>query len=433
MQRLLIPESWQMQFSLINDVLKYHDMEMINLVNPFNAKASSTRLKYTKSHTNNSLYYGWQPLTPIKLDCSWRKCFKDFHHCKCRDDEESWGQPPNTSSSMSSIVPEIPDVTMLHRMYKEGKDASGNIWPPLLSRELCEPIGYRGQRKMDNNKELFDTVPIRGLQNSDVNTTVFCMIYTLSINHPTRVRAIRETWAGLCDGFLAFSNQTDLRIPAISIPHEGIESYDNMWQKVRSIWNYVGTHYMEDFDYFLLGGDDLFVIPTNLRRYLSTLGGNPDNHHFLGRRYKGNGTDNYFNTGGPGYVLSRGTLRMFVREVYSKCHVSTVTYTEDVILAECLRTLVNIRVTDTRDTEGRERFHPFSPGAHLTWELSKEGSKNKHWYEILTQEWGIQLGTKCCAPDSVSFHYIKSPAIIRHLFSLLYLCNNKHSRMQDKT
>jgi glycoprotein-N-acetylgalactosamine 3-beta-galactosyltransferase len=385
-------------------------------------------LDHEHKHQHNSSYYGWQPLTPSDLDCSWRKCFKRIHNCKCRDDEESWGQPPDNRSM--SLNDEKPDVTMLHRMYKEGKDASGNIWPPLLSRELCEPIGYRGTRKKDTHKDLFDAVPIRGLQDSKIRTKLFCLIYTLAEAHPTRVRAIRETWAGLCDGFLAFSNQTDLRIPAISIPHDGIESYHNMWQKVRSIWNYVGTHYIQDFDYFLLGGDDMFVLPTYLRRYLSNLGGNPDDHHFLGRRYKGNGTENYFNTGGAGYVLSRGTLRTFVREVYSRCHVSTVTYTEDVILAECLRTIANIRVTDTRDAEGRERFHPFSPGTHLTWQLSKEGSK-KHWFEVFTQEWGIQLGPKCCAPDSVSFHYIKSPAMVRHLFSLLYLCNNNHTSKLD--
>lgn len=28
----------------------------------------------------------------------------------------------------------------------------------------------------------------------------------------------------------------------------------------------------------------------------------------------------------------------------------------------------------------------------------------------------------CCAPDSVSFHYIKKPAMVRHLYALLHDC-----------
>ena len=50
----------------------------------------------------------------------------------------------------------------------------------------------------------------------------------------------------------------------------GEESYDNMWQKSRSIWKYIATHYLNSFDYFLLGGDDMFYIIENLRAYLNS-------------------------------------------------------------------------------------------------------------------------------------------------------------------
>lgn len=39
-----------------------------------------------------------------------------------------------------------------------------------------------------------------------------------------------------------------------------------MWQKSRAIWKYINFHYMEDFDWFVLGGDDLFIIVENLRK-----------------------------------------------------------------------------------------------------------------------------------------------------------------------
>lgn len=39
-----------------------------------------------------------------------------------------------------------------------------------------------------------------------------------------------------------------------------------MWQKARAIWKYINFHYKDDFDWFVLGGDDLFLIMENLRK-----------------------------------------------------------------------------------------------------------------------------------------------------------------------
>jgi len=46
--------------------------------------------------------------------------------------------------------------------------------------------------------------------------------------HANRIRAMRDTWAGGCDGFLAFSTESDPRLPAISLEHEGPEAYTNV-------------------------------------------------------------------------------------------------------------------------------------------------------------------------------------------------------------
>ena len=50
------------------------------------------------------------------------------------------------------------------------------------------------------------------------------------------------------------------------IKHEGPEEYENMWQKSRAIWKYIYFHYRDDFDWFVLGGDDVFLIVENLRQ-----------------------------------------------------------------------------------------------------------------------------------------------------------------------
>ena len=157
----------------------------------------------------------------------------------------------NILSISLHLFDRVPDVEMLHRMLLQGHDSQGRPWPPPLvtptDNELCENIGTFGGQG-DENVVLFDAVPIEAsplvmsgeehqeaLQKSITDggsrlPRILCMVYTMESEHATRIRAIRETWAPGCDGFLAFSTKSDPRIPAISIPHEGPEAYENMWQ-----------------------------------------------------------------------------------------------------------------------------------------------------------------------------------------------------------
>jgi hypothetical protein len=54
----------------------------------------------------------------------------------------------------------------------------------------------------------------------------------------------------------------------LNLLHEGPEMYDNMWQKTRSMLSYMYDHYLNDFDFFFLCGDDTHVIVENLKHYL---------------------------------------------------------------------------------------------------------------------------------------------------------------------
>mmetsp|Transcript_28119 Transcript_28119/g.77328 ORF Transcript_28119/g.77328 Transcript_28119/m.77328 type:complete len:458 (-) Transcript_28119:361-1734(-) len=377
-------------------------------------------------------YFGWQPDYPsndafsTSSEChSWRVCFPEPEkappiQCLTRCREQEWDEPaPDPPENW------IPDVTVLYRMRLAGKDSNGRPWPPPLDPELCQEIGPVGG-KHDDNKKLLDVVPIQAQHYATSlkpsGAKILCMVYTHDHKHVNSVRAIRETWASGCDGFLAFSNVTDPRIPAISIPHDGEESYDNMWQKVRSIWKFAGEHYLEQFDFFYLGGEDLFVLPQNLKVYLASLG-DPEQDHFVGRRFKGHGKNNYFNSGGSGYALSRGTLRKYVYQGYDDsehCSVTAHTSMEDVMMGACLRKAFGIGLTDTRDDQLRERFHPFAPAKHYYWKPDPND-----WYMQYNREWPPLLKEKCCAPDSVSFHYIKKAAMMRHLQALLYECPNE--------
>jgi len=428
--------------------------------NTASSTSSTANNNANNNKPSNNPYQGWQPIihqdTNNNEECqSWRTCFAE-NSCpaKCRDSLQDFGiapprpgYTPNPDSSdeennmHAQSVPWIPDVTVLRRMLKDGHDEQGNPWPPPLvtetDRELCQEIGDFGGPH-DKNIQLLNAVPIRGLPLlsdwSDAAMTtkkmgkaprILCMVYTMAENHHTNIRAIRETWGPGCDGFLAFSTKDDPRIPAISLPHEGKEEYTNMWQKVRSIWRFVGTHYLEDFDFFFQGGEDLYVLPENLRTVLADMVTDPTKEDFFGgRRFQwGEGSKVFFNSGGAGYALSQATLRKLIDTGldHPDCFPHKHSSMEDVFIARCLKDVFDIGLVDTRDDQDRERFHPFGPGGHYNWRPPKPGHKD--WYEQYNRLWPPKVGKDCCAPDSVSFHYLKKPAMVRHIHALLYFCD----------
>jgi len=94
---------------------------------------------------------------------------------------------------------------------------------------------------------------------------------------------------------------------------------------------------------------------------------------------------------------------------------SQVGFWEDVNVANCL-SKHNVTAYDTRDPLGRERFLPFTPGAHLHYRIPK----NPDWYAKYSLE--LKTGYECCSIDAISFHYVKGD-LMQRLYALLYgLC-----------
>ena len=90
---------------------------------------------------------------------------------------------------------------------------------------------------------------------------------------------------------------------------------------------------------------------------------------------------------------------------------------EDVMVAQCLRKSdAQLLPQDTRDTEGRERFHPFTPGQHLDYHIPKGGND---WYAQYSIE--LKTGVDCCSPQSISFHYVQSD-LMHRIDALLHEC-----------
>jgi glycoprotein-N-acetylgalactosamine 3-beta-galactosyltransferase len=59
---------------------------------------------------------------------------------------------------------------------------------------------------------------------------------------------------------VAVSNVTDEDVGAWAVAHEGLESYFNMWQKVRALWRHVYEGWGRRYRYFFLGGDDVYLV-----------------------------------------------------------------------------------------------------------------------------------------------------------------------------
>ena len=85
------------------------------------------------------------------------------------------------------------------------------------------------------------------------------------------------------------------------------------------------------------------------------------------------------------------------------------------MVAECFKNgPARLLPTDTRDARGAERFHPFTPGQHLSYKRDKNDWYTKYSVDLLE-------GPAYFAPDSVAFHYVK-PDLMDHMDAVLHRC-----------
>ena len=168
--------------------------------------------------------------------------------------------------------------------------------------------------------------------------------------------------------------------------------YKNLPQKSFAAWKYIFENHKNDADWFIKADDDTFVIMENLRHFLSSFWSSET--HFFGRNLWHRGFN--YNSGGAGYVFSKETLRQFV-QVSNRC--KTESEAEDMAVAYCLKQ-INIKPGETRDSLGRETFHPFAPDFHLI-----PGSIEKDNWIYKKSIWEVMSGPDCCSKYSIAFHY----------------------------
>jgi len=254
---------------------------------------------------------------------------------------------------------------------------------------------------------------------------VLCLIYTVYIpgdNHKN-VKAQAGTWAKQCDGFIAASNFTDHSVGAIDLPHFGHEEYGNMWQKVRSMWAYAYDHYLDDYDFFHIGGDDTYVAIDNLRAYLdgpevSRL----ENGHLdcIALTLKAAGLskatedlrprpllfgtpmmlqDWQFPAGGSGYTLNRAALDLFGKVGLPSFMSETIDSKEDFFMGRFFQDN-GVGVSDTTDNKNGQRY---AGSAQNSFQFRGVGPTQP---KFMTRKFGIKFnnGIDHASDQQIGFH-----------------------------
>ncbi|CAB9508613.1 acetylgalactosamine 3-beta-galactosyltransferase 1 [Seminavis robusta] len=312
----------------------------------------------------------------------------------------------------------VPDVTAL-RQNPPGFNLTGG--------ELKDACQIRdSDYKMIHEKVAVDASKKQTKQQAEQK--ILCVVQTSGHRHYDRIPALRRTWGPKCDGFVVASNVTDPALGTVHIPHGGTLDDPHMrgWLRVRSTWSFIYDNYYDQYDWFYFSNDMVFLLVENLRLYLASLEiiaatrynqtTNNDNDNtqqqiplFMGRRFAlGGNLNDIFNAAGPGYVVNKAALKVFVVQAESyvpQQHTSK----EDLMMA---RTFAHFGVFpyDTQDDTGGERFMITTPGHHYE-------SQFPAWYH--QQSIGIQHGVDHCSTQSISFHYVNSKLMYR-LYALLY-------------
>jgi glycoprotein-N-acetylgalactosamine 3-beta-galactosyltransferase len=192
---------------------------------------------------------------------------------------------------------------------------------------------------------------------------IMCVVYTHRANHH-RLDVVAGMWGWRYDGFLTASPAPVVEAPGVSglgavdLAHLGPETYQHMWQKTRSIMDYLSDHY-QDYDYSYVRGDDTHLILQNVRIHVGhlelQLTRNASEPLFSGQLTKTRAFRLYV-VGGGGYVLNRSALRKLVNEGMPRCNPRATLPAEDRRITKCLMTL-GIFPTDAADALGAHRFH----------------------------------------------------------------------------
>jgi len=216
---------------------------------------------------------------------------------------------------------------------------------------------------------------------------------------------VNRTWGQHCN-HMRFYHQT-LKDP--TIPIRKLASGSSFGLLCSSLLEVTDI----DYDWVVVATEDTFVLPENLRYYVSPL--NSSDPHYLGHAMRF--WNVVYNWQDAAYTLSRGAVDKLLYKFNTKegCESGGKYWKNgDWYLGKHLHQL-GINPVDTRDEEGKGRFNGYSfkkllfPGAVSGFE--------RYWKDSLYLS---EDGPRCCSNNAVSFHGILSNSKMYQLEYLFY-------------
>lgn len=227
---------------------------------------------------------------------------------------------------------------------------------------------------------------------------VLCWVMTNPNNIRSKAIHVNATWGRRCNVLLFMSSEEDAsNIPIIKLPVN--EGRNNLWAKTKEAFKYVYRNHFNECDWFFKADDDTYTIVENMRHFLSRY--NTNEPLLFGHRFKPYVRQGYM-SGGAGYVLSKEALRRFIVQAVddkTKCR-QDAGGAEDVEIGKCLES-VGVKAMDSRDSLGRDNFHPFVPEHHLIPSLIGKTV----WYAGYNY-YKVRMGPNCCSDHAITFHYV---------------------------
>ncbi|XP_059489323.1 glycoprotein-N-acetylgalactosamine 3-beta-galactosyltransferase 1-like [Neocloeon triangulifer] len=275
----------------------------------------------------------------------------------------------------------------------------------LIPNKITEKTLIQMSRDKELNSSLAKELLLRmeeiEARKMSEDVRVLCWVMTSPENHEEKAVHVKATWGRHCNKLIFISNEEDESLPALNLPGV-MPGRDGLWSKTEAAFKYVYENCSGEYDWVMKADDDTYVIVENLRKML--LPYSPKDPLYFGFRLKPFMPEGYM-SGGAGYVLSKEAVRRVVTEAFDgkqrDSNLSTVVaLNEDIKLAECLYS-VGVKVGDSRDALGRNRFFPFDP----EWHTHPHNDLKDWWYGDYIW-WPSDEDVDNCSDEVISFHYM---------------------------